>query len=146
VPGERPAAWEAGQRVYVDELLAADVVLVAVPMYNYSMPSTLKAWLDHVHLPGVTAGPVQPLAGRAAVLVSARGAEYGTDASPEVWDHGTESVAVVLGESMGMRIERIVQHLTLAGALPAFGDRLEQGEASRRAALERARRLAAELG
>jgi FMN-dependent NADH-azoreductase len=37
-----------------DELLAADVLVMAAPMYNFAIPSTLNAWLDHVLRAGVT--------------------------------------------------------------------------------------------
>ena len=149
MPGERPAAWEAGQRAYIAELLAADVVLVAVPMYNYAMPSTLKAWVDHVHVPGVTAGfpPDElPLRGRPVVLVSSRGAAYGDGDNPLDWDHGTAALEVVLGASMGMATQRIVAQLTLAADLDVLADRRDEGRASLDAALARARELAAELG
>jgi FMN-dependent NADH-azoreductase len=149
MPGERPPAWEAGQRVLIDELLAADVLLVAAPMYNYSMPSTLKTWVDHVHVPGVTAGfPADelPLRGRPAVLVSSRGAAYGPGDNPPEWDHGTAALEVVLGASMGMATERITTHLTLAADLDVLAPRRDEGEASLAAALERARTRAAELG
>ncbi|HLS93219.1 MAG TPA: NAD(P)H-dependent oxidoreductase, partial [Microbacterium sp.] len=45
------AAWRI-QRELLDELLASDVLVVGAPMYNYSMPSVLKAWVDHIHIPG----------------------------------------------------------------------------------------------
>ena len=99
MPGERPAEWEEGQQAYLRELLAADVLLVAVPLYNYSMPSTLKAWIDHIHVPGVSAGlppEESPLRGRPVVLVSARGGAYGGADNPAEWDHGTAAVEVVL--------------------------------------------------
>ena len=149
MPGDRPTAWEAGQRVLIDELLAAEVLLVAVPMYNYSMPSTLKAWVDHVHVPGVTAGfPADelPLRDRPAVLVSSRGAAYGPGDNPPEWDHGTAALEVVLGASMGMATERITTHLTLAADLDALASRRAEGDASLAAAVERARARAAELG
>lgn len=37
-----------------DEVLAADVLVLAAPMYNFTIPSTLKAWLDHVLRAGIT--------------------------------------------------------------------------------------------
>lgn len=40
----------------VDELLAADAVVIGAPLYNYSLPSTLKAWIDRIHVPGRLAG------------------------------------------------------------------------------------------
>ncbi len=55
---------DALRQEVIDELLAADVVVVGAPLYNYTVPSTLKAWIDRVHVPGVLAGGVQPLAGR----------------------------------------------------------------------------------
>jgi FMN-dependent NADH-azoreductase len=41
-------------KALVDELKAADVVVVGSPMYNFSVPSTLKAWIDHVSIAGQT--------------------------------------------------------------------------------------------
>src|SRR5258706_12923759 len=38
----------------VDELAAADVVVLAAPMYNFGLPSSLKAWIDHIVRPGST--------------------------------------------------------------------------------------------
>lgn len=71
----------------VDELLAADLVVIGVPMYNFGMPSTLKAWIDNIVRVGRTFGfdrsragePYWPmLAGmdKRLVLLSSRG-DYG---------------------------------------------------------------------
>ncbi len=146
VAGDRPAAWERRQRELIDELLAADVLVVGVPLYNYSMPSTLKAWVDHVHVPGVTAGmPRLPLAGRHAVLISARGGRYGDGLAPEAWDHATSALDVVLGDSMGMTTHRVVCEGTVAFDLEAFASGRADAQASFDAARAAARRLAAEL-
>ncbi len=147
VAGTRPADWERAQHVFIDELLTADVLLVGVPLYNYSMPSTLKAWVDHVHVPGLTAGmPKLPLRGRHAVLVSSRGGRYGDGAAPDAWDHATSALEVVLGESMGMTTHRIVVDGTIAFDLEQFAADREAAQESLDAALEAARRLASELG
>src|SRR5919107_5947596 len=45
-------AEERVQQQIIDQLLSADVLLIGAPMYNYSMPSTVKAWIDHIHVPG----------------------------------------------------------------------------------------------
>lgn len=146
VAGERPPAWEQAQRDYLDELLAADLLLIGVPLYNYSMPSTLKAWVDHVHVPGETAGlPELPLRGRHAVLVSARAGRYGTEASPDAWDHGTAALEVVLGMSMGMTTHRIVTEGTIAFDLDQFAEGRDEAQASLDAAIRAARELAREL-
>ena len=64
-----------------DELLAADVLVMAAPMYNFTIPSTLKAWLDHVLRAGVTfkytdTGPQGLLSGKRAYVLTARGGIY----------------------------------------------------------------------
>src|SRR5437879_2758900 len=65
----------------VDELAAADIVVFAVPMHNFGLPSSLKAWIDHVVRPGRTfsyseKGPEGLLKGKKAVIVVARGGVY----------------------------------------------------------------------
>lgn len=64
-----------------DEVLAADVLVLAAPMYNFTIPSTLKAWLDHVLRAGVTfqyteSGPQGLLSGKRAFVLTARGGIY----------------------------------------------------------------------
>ena len=64
-----------------DELLAADVLVLAAPMYNFAIPSTLKAWLDHVLRAGLTfkytdTGPQGLLTGKKAYVLPARGGIY----------------------------------------------------------------------
>ena len=62
----------------IDEVKAADVLIIALPMYNFSVPSMFKAWFDHVARAGVTFaytenGPKGLLEGKKAYLVSAMG-------------------------------------------------------------------------
>jgi len=64
-----------------EELLAADVLVLATPMYNFAIPSTLKSWLDHVLRAGVTfkyteTGPQGLLTGKRAFVLTARGGIY----------------------------------------------------------------------
>lgn len=65
----------------IDELRRADVIVLGLPMYNFGVPSTLKAYFDHVARAGVTfryteSGPVGLLAGRQVIVVAARGGAY----------------------------------------------------------------------
>lgn len=71
----------------VDELIDADLIVIGVPMYNFGMPSTLKAWIDNIVRVGRTFGfdrsrtgePYWPLLagqGKRMVLLSSRG-DYG---------------------------------------------------------------------
>lgn len=71
----------ARSNLLTDELLAADVLVLAAPMYNFAIPSTLKAWLDHVLRAGVTfkyteTGPQGLLTGKRAFVLTARGGIY----------------------------------------------------------------------
>ncbi len=65
-------------RELVDELKAADVVVIGSPMYNFTVPSTLKAWIDHVSIAGQTfqytaTGPKGLLNGKAYLALSSGG-------------------------------------------------------------------------
>jgi FMN-dependent NADH-azoreductase len=67
--------------ILVEELLAADTIVIASAMVNFSVPSTLKAWIDYVTRPGATFeytehGTKGLLGGRRAILVLARGGLY----------------------------------------------------------------------
>jgi FMN-dependent NADH-azoreductase len=144
-----PAA-EARQRGYLDELLAADVLLVGAPMYNWSLPSTLKAWIDHVHVLGTTVpfGPdgEQPLAGRTAVVVSSRGAAYDAGTPTADWDHTVPPLQLVFGQSFGMTVEVVTVQLTLAPRIPAMAGLVDRSVADAEAARARAVQLGSTLG
>ena len=65
----------------IDELFAADTIVVAVPMHNFGVPSTLKAWIDHISRAGRTFsyganGPQGLLKGKHVILVLASGGVY----------------------------------------------------------------------
>jgi len=78
---ERQRAQVERSDALIDELLAADVLVIAASMINFGIPSTLKAWFDHVVRPGRTFrytknGAQGLLPGRRAILVLARGGIY----------------------------------------------------------------------
>ncbi len=65
----------------IAELKAADLLVIGAPMYNFGIPSTLKAWFDYVLRAGVTfsysdAGPEGLLKGKRAIVVLTRGGLY----------------------------------------------------------------------
>ena len=65
-------------KALVDELKAADIVVIGSPMYNFTVPSTLKSWIDHVAIAGQTfqytpTGPKGLLAGKAYLALSSGG-------------------------------------------------------------------------
>jgi len=143
------ALAEALQDELLEELLGADVLLVGAPLYNYTVPSTLKAWLDYIHVPGRTAPfdvPDQPLAGRPAVVVTSRGASYDPGTATEGWDHAVPVLEIILGSALGMKVEVITTSLTLAETVPALANELDRSRAelaaAHKAAAAAARRLA----
>jgi FMN-dependent NADH-azoreductase len=85
IKGEPQSAAELAARELSDalvaELAAADLVVIASPMYNFGMSSTLKAWFDHVLRAGVTFrysenGPEGLMTGKKAVVIESRGGLY----------------------------------------------------------------------
>lgn len=79
VDAESEAA-QLGEAV-MDEFLAADVIVVGAPMYNFSIPSQLKAWIDRVLVAGKTfsyseSGPKGLVGGKRVIVVSSRGNVY----------------------------------------------------------------------
>lgn len=74
-------ALVAPDEAVLDEFLAADVVIIGAPMYNFAIPSQLKAWIDRLAVAGKTfryteAGPEGLAGGRKVVIVSSRGGVY----------------------------------------------------------------------
>lgn len=74
-----PVAVQGSQMI--DEFLAADVVVIGAPMYNFSIPSQLKAWIDRVAVAGksfryTANGPEGLAGGKRIIIVSSRGGVY----------------------------------------------------------------------
>ena len=85
----------------VAELLAADVVVIGAPMYNFGMPSTLKAWFDHVLRARLTfryseAGPEGLLKGKKAVVIETRAGLY-SEGPAAAFDNQEPHLRTLLG-------------------------------------------------
>ncbi len=106
-----------------DELLAADALILAVPLYNWGISQHVKAWIDLLITdPRFGAGSQTPLAGRSALLVVARGGAYGEGTPKFGWDHATAYLSRILGEVWGLDLRIVEAELTLAGVVPAMAD------------------------
>jgi len=84
-----PAAVLGGE--VLDAFLAADVVVVGAPMYNFSVSSQLKAWIDRVLVAGKTFrytanGPEGLAGGKRVIVASSRGGFYGKEAPAAAMD------------------------------------------------------------
>lgn len=85
----------------IDEVEAADVIAIGAPMYNFSIPSTLKAWIDHVLRAGRTFrytenGPQGLVTGKKVVLFLASGGVY-SDGPYKPYDFQETYLRGVLG-------------------------------------------------
>ncbi|RJL20845.1 FMN-dependent NADH-azoreductase [Bailinhaonella thermotolerans] len=136
---EQAAAWAIAEPLLA-ELAAADGIVIGTPMYNFSIPSTLKSWIDHVTFPKMS------LRGRAFVVAGARGGAYGPGTPREPYDHEERYLRAFFEGHFDVEdVEFVHTELTNALLDPALARRLPEHERSRAAALARARELGAAL-
>jgi len=126
----------AGQAV-LEEFLAADIVVIGAPMYNFTIPSQLKAWIDRIVVAGKTfkygeKGP-EGLAGNKRVIVAiSRGGFYGAGTPAAVGEHletylrwvfgfiGVTNLEIIPAD--GVNISPELREKAVAGALRAATD------------------------
>ncbi|MEV4198293.1 FMN-dependent NADH-azoreductase [Micromonospora globbae] len=132
-------AWDVVQPL-LDELLAADVVLIGVPMYNFSVPASLKAWIDQVTFPRMN------LAGKRFVVAGARGGSYVEGAPRAPYDHQERYLRDFLAGHFAVQDVRFVHaELTNARLDPGLAHLRDRHTASVTAALTRIEAVASEL-
>jgi FMN-dependent NADH-azoreductase len=141
---EQSAAFAARVKL-IEELEQADVVLLGAPMYNFSIPSTLKAWLDSVLLLGRTAGEAPSAQGTPVVVVASRGGSYAPGTPREGYEFVQNYLEAVLKGTLGLDLDFIVMELTMAPRNPAMSELVPLYEASRERAFEHAMTKAKEL-
>lgn len=115
----------------VSQFLAADVVVIGAPLYNFSIPTQLKAWIDRIAQPGRTFqytanGPEGLVKGKTVFIASTRGGVYSTSEFGQAMEHQESYLKVVLG-FFGVTDIRIVR-----------AEGLAMGDAAKAAALESA--------
>ncbi|MEV0066250.1 MULTISPECIES: FMN-dependent NADH-azoreductase [unclassified Amycolatopsis] len=97
------------------ELEQADVVLIAAPMYNLTVPSTLKAWIDQVMVPGRVIGEQPSAAGTPVVVVSSRGSTYRPGTPRDGRDFVVPYLTTLFATYFGItEVEFIIPELTSA--------------------------------
>lgn len=122
VTPEQKAEMETGKEI-LDEFLAADTVLIGAPMYNFSVPSQLKAWIDLICVAGTTFrygpnGPEGQCGGKRVIVISTRGGAYGPGSPFEPFDHqekylrdvftflGVKDITVITAEGVAQGPEK----------------------------------------
>jgi FMN-dependent NADH-azoreductase len=104
-----------------DELLEADAILLAVPLYNFGVSQHIKAWFDLVITdPRGKDGPL--LAGKPVVLATVRGGAYGAGTPREGWDHSTSYLRRILADVWGADLTVVEREFTLVGVNPALDE------------------------
>jgi FMN-dependent NADH-azoreductase len=87
---------------YLQELIAADIVVIGAPMYNFSIPSQLKAWIDRVVIAGKTFrygpnGAEGLLSNKKVFIASSRGSVYAAGSPTALLEHHESYLKGVLG-------------------------------------------------
>ncbi|MDB2448763.1 FMN-dependent NADH-azoreductase [bacterium] len=105
VPAEQRSAAQTAQfeltETLLNELFAADVIVIGLPFYNFGMPSQLKAWIDRIAQAGRTFrytenGPEGLVTGKKVILASSRGGVY-SEGPAAAMEHQESHLAAVFG-------------------------------------------------
>ncbi|RCV50032.1 hypothetical protein DEF23_22760 [Marinitenerispora sediminis] len=123
------------QDLLIGELEAADAYLFSVPMYNWSVPSAFKAWVDQVLVAGRTASltgdPLEgPLSGRPAIVIAPRGGSYAPGTPQYRNDFVVPFLEKLFAQTIGLDLRIITPELTLAAVNPAMHHLREPAETS----------------
>jgi len=116
----------------LEEFLGADIVVIGAPMYNFSIPTQLKAWIDRVLQVGRTfrygeSGPVGLAGGKKVIVGSSRGGAYSSTEQLRALDFQEDYLKVVLG-FVGVTDVTIVRAESLAMGAEARSKSLDDAE------------------
>jgi FMN-dependent NADH-azoreductase len=103
----------------LDEFLAADTVVIGAPMYNFTLPSQLKAWIDRIVIAGKTfryteSGPEGLAGGKRVIIAIARGGVYGGSSPAASSEHLETYLRTIFG-FIGIHPEFVIAEGMLVG-------------------------------
>lgn len=109
----------SGTTPVLDEFLASDVIVIGAPMYNFTVPSQLKSWIDRILVAGKTfsyseTGPVGLVGDKRVIIAIARGGFYGADTPSAANEHLQTYLTGVFG-FIGIKPEFIVAEGVMVG-------------------------------
>jgi FMN-dependent NADH-azoreductase len=105
-----------------DEVVAADVLIVTAPLYNFGVSQHLKTWVDVLIADPRFAPGSETVKGKPAFLVVARGGGYGEGTPRAGWDHATAWIRRILEDVWGLDLDVIETELTLAEVTPQMAE------------------------
>ena len=128
----------------INEITGVDEIVVSTPMWNWSVPSTLKAYIDQIIVPGVLDGSgADGLRDKKVTFIVSQGGSYAEGAPRFGWDHQTAYLRQV-GQALGSKdVEIILSEFGLAGVVPGLENFVDTKDASIVAAKEAAKVRAA---
>ncbi len=103
-----------------DELVEADAVVLAFPLYNFGVSQHVKAWFDLVLAASEPGNRL--LEGKPVVLITTRGGAYGAGTPREGWDHSTDYLRRILADVWGADLTVVEREFTLVGVNPALDE------------------------
>lgn len=128
---------DAAANAELQAFLAADIIVIGAGLYNFTIPSQLKAWLDRIMIAGQTFsygpdGPVGLASGKRVIVALARGGHYGAGAPAAPLEHGETYLDAAFG-FIGIKPEFII------------AEGIALGDESRNTAVAAARNQASQL-
>ena len=147
-PADQRTPSMAAKLKYRHELIAeitgADEIIISAPMWNWSIPSVLKAYFDQIIMSGtLDASGAQGLTGKKITFVVAQGGSYAQGAPRAGWDYGTGYLKLIANALGATDVEIIVAEFTLAGIAPGMESFIDAKAASIESARKVARNRAA---
>lgn len=103
-----------------DELINAEALLFAVPLYNYGVSQHFKTWFDLAYTDPRIDPQGTALRGKSATLVTVLGGNYAPGTPKEGWDHSTSWLRRVLEDVWGLDLRVVERPFTLVGVNPAL--------------------------
>jgi FMN-dependent NADH-azoreductase len=133
-------AKHAYRHELIKEITGVDEIVVSSPMWNWTIPSVLKAYIDQIIIPGTLDGSgADGLKGKKVTIVVAQGGSYAEGAPRHGWDYETGYLKLVFNALGATDVEIILAELTLAGVVPGMEALVPKKEASIAAAKDAAR-------
>ncbi|MCT2087101.1 NAD(P)H-dependent oxidoreductase [Microbacterium enclense] len=105
---------------FADELIGAEALLFAVPLYNYGVSQHFKTWFDLAYTDPRIDPQGTALRGKHATLVTVLGGNYAPGTPKEGWDHSTGWLRRVLEDVWGLDLRVVERPFTLVGVNPAL--------------------------